>query len=166
MCVWVKHPEQLPISREDIPAATGFIYAGQGVERGAGWFWFGGAAPPLRSLGGAVVGDISKKQTKGPTLDTRSLALVGGTCQRCTRHLFCPSRTSRQRQAQRGTSAPPPPRRCSCLPVWVMNVYFTYRLSVCGLNGCHISNPGKIRTMCCHCNLKHPRGFFFFFLLV
>lgn len=79
---------------------------------------------------------------------------------------FLPLSHIKVARAQRDTSTPPPLPRASCLPVWVMNVYFTYRLSVCGLNGCHISNPSKIRTMCCHCNLKLPRGFFFSFFLV
>lgn len=86
-----------------------------------------------------------------------------GTCQRRTRPLSAPLAHQGSVSAAGHLDTASSLSRCSCLPVWVMNVYFTYRLSVCGLNGCHISNPSKIRTMCCHCNLKHPRGFFFSF---
>lgn len=40
-----------------IPAATGFIYVGKGVERR-------GSVPPPHMLGGAVVSNKSKEQTK------------------------------------------------------------------------------------------------------
>lgn len=107
-----------------------------------------------------------KKANKGPMLDTRSLMLDCGTCQRHTRPLSAPLAHQGSTSAAGHLDTASPLPRASCLPVWVMNVYFTYRLSVCGLNGCHISNPSKIRTMCCHCNLKLPRGFFFSFFLV
>lgn len=130
------------------------------VLREGGWVRVRVSSPPLHSLGGAVVRDISKKQTKARYWILGALCLTAAPAS-AAQGPFLPLSHIKVALAQRDTSTPPPLSRCSCLPVWVMNVYFTYRLSVCGLNGCHISNPSKIRTMCCHCNLKHPRGFFF-----
>lgn len=112
-----------------------------------------------------MVGDISKKQTKARCWILGALCWTAAPAS-ATQGPFLPLSHIKVARAQRDTSTPPPLPRASCLPVWVMNVYFTYRLSVCGLNGCHISNPSKIRTMCCHCNLKLPRVFFFSVFLV
>lgn len=50
---------------------------------------------------------------------------------------------------------------CSCLPVWMMNVYFTYHFNMfVDKKGCDISKPGDKRKMCCHSNLIPPSGFF------
>lgn len=155
-----------PIAGESAGAQTflqrrGLFMQGKVLREGG---WVRVPPPPTpHSLGGAVVSDVSKKQTKARYWILGALCWTAAPASGA-QGPFLPRSHIKVALAQRGTSTPPPPPpRCSCLPVWVMNVYFTYRLSVCGLNGCHISNPSEIRTMCCHCNLKHPGGFFLFF---
>lgn len=70
---------------QGIPAATGFIYAGKGVERGGG-----GSGPSLAHARWGSGRPCIKKANKGPILDTRSLMRHCGTCQRHIRPLSAP----------------------------------------------------------------------------